>query len=136
MIAPEFYKSISAYFNGITVYSDNGILFDSTQEYKTFKYEKNNYDMKDINDDKSLVEFIIISSSNEEKYFRSYIKIQNVFATVGGIMNGLLIFGSIVFTFFEGKQYRIDLIDSLFSFVYNQGFSKNYESCGKIQSNK
>ena len=43
-------------------------------------------------------------------------------------MNGLLIFGSIVFTFFEGKQYRIDLIDSLFSFILNKGFTKTKES--------
>ena len=116
LITPEFFKSISVYFNEITVFSNNGIIFDSTKEYKASKYEKANYDVFGVDGNTNLVDFLIISSFNEEKYYRSYIKIQNVCATVGGILNGMLIFGSFFLTFFPNKGYKIELINSLFSF--------------------
>ena len=124
-VTPDFSKSIKAYFNQVTVYSDNGILFDSIKESIAFKYDQNTYDVKANNQDGKLVEFSIISSRNDEKYYRSYIKIQDVFATVGGIFNGLIIGGSIVFGYFGAVKYQKELIKSLFNFSVYKGPRKN-----------
>lgn len=132
LVSPEFYKSLRVYYNGITVKSDVGLLLDKIKEEDSFKYEKMTFDLIGNNHNDNLVEFILISSFTEEVYNREYLKIQGVFTNVGGILNGMLIAGMIILSFFELKGYQIEIIDSLFTFTTKkeknislQGYNKN-----------
>ena len=117
-IAPQFYKSIRAYFNRVKVNSDNGIIFEAAAHHNSYKYERMNYDMIGNENDDNLVEFIIISSFNEDIYDRTYIKVQNICANIGGILNGMQVVGIILLSYFEYKAYQIDLIQSIFTFYH------------------
>lgn len=117
MVTPDFYKSLNVYYNGITVNTDRGVLFDRFKEETSFKYEKMNFDIIGNKDNGDLIEFILISSFTEEIYNRSYIKIQDLFSNVGGILSGMSVAGMLILSFFEQKGYEIELIKSLFHFT-------------------
>ena len=117
MVTPDFYKSLHVYYNGVTVNTDRGVLFDRYKEETSFKYEKMNFDLIGNKDNGDLIEFILISSFTEEIYNRSYIKIQDLFSNVGGILSGMSLAGIIILSFFEQKRYEIELIKSLFHFT-------------------
>lgn len=118
-IEPKLTKTYWAYFNGISMYSDHGILFDTNNTFSALKYENNKFDVSDneggLGD---FIEFGLISSLNNEVYYRSYLKIQDIFAVIGGLLNGLNIVFSIVLGFIGHKMYNIELINNLFSFHF------------------
>ena len=116
----SFSKTLMASFSHLKVDTDNGFLFDSIVSYSSYKYEQTSYDMRNVNYQQTLVEFVILSGKAEEYFYRSYIKIQSVFAEVGGILNGLSIIGIIMFKFFEGKLYENSLVNSLFVFKFTK----------------
>ena len=116
-IEPKFTKSYWASFNGINMFSDHGILFETNNTFSAVKFEKDKFDVAEneggLGD---FIEFGLISSANNEVYYRSYLKIQDICAVIGGLLNGLNIVFGFVFGFIGQKLYNIELINNIFSF--------------------
>ena len=63
---PSFSKTFMASFSHLKVDTDNGFLFDSIVSYSSYKYEQTSYDMRNVNYQQNLEEFVILSGKEQE----------------------------------------------------------------------
>lgn len=114
-IDSAFSKSLIASFSSLRVVSDNGIIFDTSKHVFSHKFQSLSYDMRSAGYHQgSLIELAVVSSKSEEKFVRSYIKIQEICANIGGLITGFQIVGIVLFKIIQMKIYENKLVNILF----------------------
>lgn len=95
----SFKKIIEISMKNVYVETDNGILFENKYLEKEVKYDEQKFDFyakEHIEIDKTLFRFEIFASKNVLKIERSYEKISDLLARLGGILKALMVFGFIL----------------------------------------
>lgn len=88
----ETLKITEYFIQNQTLRTDAG-FFSVSHEYKYFlKLVEQQTDFTVISPTKNAVRFVLYSSSQQDRYYRSYIKITELFGSLGGILKVLLIF--------------------------------------------
>ena len=109
------YTSNNLNFNTALLKTIKGIIFDIIVEEKTYIYQTNEklVTIKDeINNDVYGV-FYFWMQNMQEVYQRKYKKIQDISASIGGIINLIIVLSKILYKFFEKYVLINDMIKNL-----------------------
>ena len=114
---PLSHRYVEFFYKKVTVGTDNGMIFSNynfqeviTVERITAKHE--HFDDLNFN----LLDIYFSVSNRHLNIRRNYKRAQSVFAELGGIIDFLIIMGSLLCSFVAKKQYELDLIHSFFDF--------------------
>jgi hypothetical protein len=104
-----------AYYNQVKVSTDQGLIFTSKNDEKTFQSD---YMFNDVNmlTDEIIYHVYIMSSYSQRIYYRQYMKLQELLANIGGISKSFLLLGIIItYQINQAKIYEL-IMNSLFEF--------------------
>jgi hypothetical protein len=110
------HKLYELYLQKINVITDRGAVFEDHQTVSTYSYEYAELDTGPMGADKSLFDMNIYSSNNLVNFKRKYIKIQNIFANIGGLMQALLISAKIMTYYFSKIHKNTKLVNNILEF--------------------
>ena len=108
------YREFWMYFKNLQLTTDSGWLMEdsNTQDYFAVDFSKETWDYRDT----SQIFFTLAfrTSPNRQVFERNYIKVQEVAASVGGLIKFLLVCGEILVFHFRYLHYQDFLIDTFF----------------------
>lgn len=115
-IDPNFSKLNSIYFKSANITTDYGILTKMEKSYSIFGIQKSEYDIRTIQNASTdpMVIFQIFFSYNVESFYISFIKLQQVFANLGGIITVINIIFSNVAAVLNKHHKTVTLVNKLF----------------------
>lgn len=141
ILLDDYYKFIDIFFTNTTINSDAGFLTPNKQNKTVVKFDYyreqfNTYE-KDL-----ILDFYINSSKNMIYITRIYMKLQDLFATVGGIISICLVIGKHLSLYLNKyKMYEI-ILNTLYNFnsdnnesdiiVYNKQKNEHFRNSFKI----
>ncbi len=101
----KYFEDIFFYFKLIEIITDSGYFFENkkTIKFPTFDYLQNDIDFRNSNHFLSLT---IRVSSKREVHERSYIKLQEIFSNVGGMLKIILLIGEYSIYFIRMLLYK------------------------------
>lgn len=112
------FKTIDYYFQNIVIRTDEGIIF--SKDYKDINsvgYYKHLADSRSLEEGDSNIFWLNIYISNQVKYYtREYLKLQNIFANLGGIIQVVLLFFKLIFSPYFQKKLNLKIINELYDF--------------------
>lgn len=113
------FRDFWLYFKTIQVISDNGWLMENKiiNNFFNFDFEKETWDYRDT--DNGFFKLAIRCSSSRLVFERTYIKVQEIAANVGGIVKFLLICGEILVYYFRQLKYKEYLLNCFFDLHSN-----------------
>lgn len=119
------YKTVEFFIRQQTLKSDEGFMFKSQTLYDSISFDIDKFDDGTFDESTyDLIEFKILVSPNKFIIHRSYLKIQTVLASVGGLTSLMrLLFTVLSFKFSEMKRDEI-ILNKIFDF----DLSTNVES--------
>lgn len=121
----SLFKEIDYHFENYVVKTDTGVIFNSDMDVKSslgFQKIRQDYkviendDDNDHNDNNLIFMFQFYISNKNKIYQRTYIKIQNIFANLGGIIQVTIIVTKFFFNFYVKKKFIIKIMNNLFDF--------------------
>ena len=142
-LSTSYSLDIKLKFENFTIITDDGLIFSSINQIET-------YVLKEIisrqilpNDDSIFFDITLGLSNGHSIVERKYMKIQDIFASAGGIINSLNLIGSLMVTLIRNFRFNFELINSYFEiedYFESQDFSKKLEKVkdlneGKIKEN-
>jgi len=109
-------RFIDLYFKSVNITTDSGYVFEdkSTGTFLNFDYAREQIQVS--NNTNTIIDFYINSSVNFEDISRSYLKLTELLATTGGILNVCLVIGGFITSFFSIVQMKIKMLNTLFYF--------------------
>ena len=117
-IALDPYSSrfVDMYLKRVNITSDEGVIFEEkvTKEYVNFDYVREQFDTKAA--ETQIISFFINSSNNVLDVNRSYFKLTDMAAIVGGIFNVCIVIGQMLAKFISEVQIKIQILNTLFFF--------------------
>ncbi len=113
-------RFVDIYFKTVNITTDIGLVFEDKRSKKYVMYDYTR-EQSDINSAKSkIVSFFINSSKNYLQVNRSYFKLTDMAAIVGGIFNVYMVVGEKLSKFFSEDQIKIKILNTLFFFDAQQ----------------
>ncbi len=113
----KLYKRYMLYYKQLKYISDKGIIFKEPIQFDNFIFDSHDSEVfltpPKVNDPRT---FGILSFRNRRNviiYERSFMKIQELFAKIGGIVKFIMIVAEIIVLFFTRRMMMFDLINSL-----------------------
>jgi hypothetical protein len=117
------FKRSMLYLSNVDYTTDSGILFSSTkkQEYWTISPPTYTADMRTTGLYPGSFGAISLEFLNVKyNYERSYIKVQDIIANLGGFINLIFIFGKFMSNLITNHIYKMELVNSLFYWDTNK----------------
>lgn len=121
-ISPSFIKRYYYHLTPSKYESDNGLLLNSKKKYNFFEYEETNLEFVEFEQDLTtneeahrIIEVVFTTSGMKKNYVRTLVKIQDIFAKIGGILNFLFLFFQTVTSYFAKKLIICDITHTLIS---------------------
>ena len=109
-------KQLFIYFSALEIYSENNILFSNKNTKKSTKHDITTTDIISVLNDGVISSIMICPSFTVEKFYRKYIKIQEIGASIGGLYSGLGILAILLSTYHKHRYTEMTIINELFSF--------------------
>jgi len=138
VMQPNLYKGIDYHFENYVVYTDDGIIFNSElkkSEKLGFQKIRQDYKIIEDNENDGLIFIFQFYMSNQNKtYLRTYIKLQNIFANLGGIIQVIIIVTRFFYVLYVKKKFNIKIMNNLFDFNQDEEL-KSSISKGRIKMN-
>jgi len=112
------FKTIDYYIQNFIVRTDDGMIFSKNyKDINKLGYYKHLADQQLLDNSNSNIFCLSIYVSNQVKYMtREYIKLQSIFANLGGIIQVVLIFFKVLFYPYFQKKLNLKIINELFDF--------------------
>jgi hypothetical protein len=112
----DLFKKHTHFIKKVEHNSDFGLIFKKTVIHKFFKYGASNTDfnLKNLKNEENFGQIIFNLSDKSDVYQRSYIKLQSVFANVGGIANVVFILSAILAKIAVENLYIITIVNECF----------------------
>ncbi len=126
-VSNKFFKEMHHYLHQIELSTDLGMLFSDKH---TYQYLQNDLikEMTDFRKAENFLSYSIKLSTRKETYLRSYAKVQNIAAELGGILKVINIICMLVsFYFSKSKFYEL---------LANEIFDVNIDQNGRFRSIK
>ncbi len=117
-LGTSIFKTIDYFFQNVIIRTDDGLIFSKDYE-DTIRlgYYKHLADYRSLDDTDPNIFWLNIYVSDKVKYVtREYLKIQNIFANLGGIIQIVLIIFKLTFSPFLQKKMNLKIINELFDF--------------------
>jgi hypothetical protein len=118
-------KYYNYYYKKGTVIQDTGILFQSIYNYTLLGMDYmigDSYSINDIEEKTTFLIFNLFPSKTRETFYLKYVKIQEAFANIGGILNVITLVFSNIAILFTKYERNFDILNKIFDF---NGFDKN-----------
>ena len=116
-------KGIRLFMRESKLVLDNGIIYSSEKQIKTFSV--GNMEFDESKSDATVFALLVYSSDITQIFQRRYQKLFDLLASLGGILNVLLIFGSIVVKYFYEWEINELILNKLYVLADNLGGLKN-----------
>jgi len=114
-VIPEYFKKTTYKIQTENILTDNGFFFNSNENIKFFKIVEEYTDIRLIDEEKfQLLVFEIYSSNISETYFRRYIKVPDILASIGGILKLFSIGFLYLNTIFSNVEKNISIVNEVF----------------------
>jgi len=131
IVSSSIYKRIWLFFNYVKYKIDNGIFFPSYIKSEYHQYDNSRIDIdlrnKSLNDiPETFLAVTILTSGNIYNYKKSYLKIQDYLATIGGIVKAITYIFYLLNYFNSVNSYYTQLIKDFI--IENQSIKKNYKT--------
>ena len=132
----NYHLSYWIFIKSIELKTDSGLIFSDTKKMNFFALEDTKPDI-DYREGNIFLTMVIRNSPKREVYERSYLKIQNIAATISGMINLSLIIGEVFVYIIRLTLYRFYIIqffnpnNKIFNYTIND---KNIISNHKRQS--
>ena len=121
-ISPFFIKRYYYHLTPSKYESNNGLLLNSKKKYNFFEYEETNLEFVEFEQDLTtneeahrIIEVVFTTSGMKKNYVRTLVKIQDIFAKIGGMLNFLFLFFQSVTSYFAKKILVCDITHTLIS---------------------
>ncbi len=121
-ISDKYYKELTFYYKNINYTTDDGYIFenDSANRYLRYDYKNEFFDFRDT-DEGEFFKCLMRLSTIEDVYHRSYMKLQEVIAEVGGLIQFIFMFIEFAYIGIVMQQkYFYNLIENMFKLVYDK----------------
>ena len=123
LIDPLIGKSFQLLYKNANISYDMGILMDKTQNYSVFGLDyffSDSYTiyppMTHPSEKSILIFFQLFITNNVETFIVNYIKIQEIFANIGGIFNSIFLFFTVITSIFNIHERDMKIVNHLFDF--------------------
>jgi hypothetical protein len=129
LLDPQVSKFVDIYFKNVTVHTDDGLIFKTRDSVSSIVYD---YYREQFNTTKSdiILDFYLNSSNNFLTYSRIYMKIQDLAATIGGLLKAMTFTGYLLTIIFNDHERYEKIFKALFNFketeeTYDNGKKNN-----------
>ena len=119
-------KKMYIYFSPLEIHSENNIIFSNKNKKISSKHDVTTTDIISVLDNGIISSIMVCPSFTVEKYYRRYIKIQEIGASIGGFYSGLNIFIILISSFHKKKYTEMKIINELFAFGNEQIIKENH----------
>ena len=109
-------KQLFIYFSSLEIYSENNIVFSNKKKETSSKHDSTITDIISVLDDGIISSVMVCPSFSIDKYYRKYIKIQEIGASIGGLYSGLSLIVVIIYSYHKYKYTEMKIINELFAF--------------------
>ena len=116
-------KEVSDYLKKTKIMTDSQALFSSYDEIDTYTFEEGEIDFQ--NSDDTFLVYSLYSSDYTMVFQRRYEKLFDVLATLGGILNPFLIFGSIIVKYVNDWKINELILNKIYSLNDTSDCEKN-----------
>lgn len=128
-ITNTVYKRQYIYFKNIDFVSDYGLLFEDKHKVSTYQLDSMYADLYFTNDaafsDSTVAEMTVSIKNIKDVYSRSYYKLQNLAADLGGVLKVILMIFIFLNMWISEPILNNKIFDSLFVFPLPESKSKN-----------
>ena len=119
-------KQLYIYFSPLEIHSENNLVFSNKNNMIATKHDSTTIDIISALNDGVISSIMLCPSFTVDKYYRKYIKIQEIGASIGGLYSGLSILAILLSTYHKFRYTEMKIINELFSFgSENFIFTKN-----------
>jgi hypothetical protein len=120
------YREIWMYMKRVQILSDIGWLMDENiqQDFFSYDWAKEVWDFRDTSD--VFFNFILGMGLTRDVYQRTYVKIQQVAANVGGIFSFLMLCGKIITYYYNKLNFKSFLVNIFFQINYEELYGKKF----------
>ena len=113
----KFTKNVEFFFQSVTLTHDEGVFFPQTQTFREIGFSSKNQDFYSRNEnDSTLLSINLYSDNKVQNTQRVYMRLQDLLAKMGGIMQSLLVLGSFLVNFEYSLLLKNTLLNALYSF--------------------
>ena len=109
-------KQFYIYFSSLEISSENNIIFSHTKNESSTKQDMTVRDILSVLDDGEISIIMICPSFNIDKYYRRYVKIQEIGASIYGFYSGLNLLSFILSLYHKCRFTEMKIINELFIF--------------------
>lgn len=106
-------KTVTLYWKKVEIVTDTGFVFRKAETLESFQLDEKNIDI-DLNYEEFIFQAEFYSSPRKEYATRTYQKIQEVIASIGGLLNLFVAIGFILI----GPQTRLNVIKTIMNKLY------------------
>jgi len=123
-VIPEYYKKTTFKIQTQNIFTDDGLIFSDTKNVQFFKMVEDFTDLS-ITDtfQNQFLAFEIFSSNISDSYFRRYIKLPDIIASLGGILKVFTITFLYMNSIFSKVEKNKSIVNEVF--VINKKFENN-----------
>ena len=125
-------KEIYFYFSSLEIHSENNIIFSNEKKEISTKHDETTSDIISVLENGIVSSIMVYPSFNIDKYYRRYIKIQEIGASIGGLYSCLTIISVILSSYHKNRFTEMKIINDIFTFG-TEKIIKNKYSLFKIQ---
>lgn len=115
------YKEMELFFRTIEIDSDVGFFIEDKNYLTSFQYDRYTVDSKSLDDGENpmLASIWVYSSSKKITYKRSYIKVQDIAANVGGIVKFMMLSAYLLLYLPSMKAIKVRIMNEIFDFNFD-----------------
>ena len=118
-------KQIYIYFSSLEIYSENNIIFSNKKNDSSTKQDITVRDIVSVLDNGEISLILICPSFNIDKYYRKYVKIQEIGASISGFYSGLNLLAFILSLYHQRRFTEMKIINELFIFGCEKLLNQN-----------
>jgi len=123
LLDPNTKKFVDLYFKTVSLTSDSGLIFEELKTSNVVIFDYFREQIESQTDTDNIIDLYVNSSNNVVNYTRSYLKIQEFAASIGGLMQILILIGNFLTMSFNHHRMNEKMINTLF--IVKDGFEKN-----------
>ena len=125
-------KKIDIHFSSLEIHSENNIIFSNEKKEIATKHDVTTTDIISVLENGIVSSIMVCPSFTVDKYYRRYIKIQEIGASIGGLYSGLTIISVILSSYHKYRYTEMKIINEIFTFGSEKIIKDKY-SLFKIQ---
>jgi hypothetical protein len=125
ILDPKSHRMVDLFFKNSKIMSNTGLIFDSYENKTKIIFDRVREQIDPSYTGDEVLELYINSSSNLTLFIRLYMKIQDFFANVGGLIQAMIIVGYVLTVYITRFDMYEHMMNCLFTFKKDQQVEKS-----------